>query len=84
MAKVISDFKNIDELEKSFENSNEPSILVKDNTGRLVVMSPSEYEKQLYDEKLYKGLKQAEEDVENGRVSDAYVFITELRQRYGF
>jgi len=84
MAKSIEEFRNIRELCTLCEDSIEPSVITKDENGKLIIMSLSDFEdERLYIQKVYNNLKKSTEELNNGApLTDAFDFLTEMRLSY--
>ena len=76
----------IEELEKTLNEENviEESIVVKrKNKNDVVIISLDDYKKYL-ETNLFEKLKKAEDQIENGEVTDADVVFSEMREKYGY
>ena len=78
----IRDLKNTSEISNMCQNSHEPIYITKNGYADMVIMSATTYEKMRL-LSVYEKLMEAEEDVAEGRVSDAHASLRQMRQRYG-
>ena len=83
-AKSINDFHDIKELSAECRDSDEPSLIVNDGTGNLIVMPLSEYQEEPFDPAVYEALKEGMDDIKNGRVRDMDTVMQEIKDKYGF
>lgn len=78
----IRDLKNTAEISEMCRKSNSPITITKNGYSDMVIMSTEVYERmRLYS--VYEKLMQAEDDIAEGRVSDAYSSLNQLRAKYG-
>ena len=78
----IRDLKNTAEISEMCRKSNSPITITKNGYSDMVIMSAEVYERmRLYS--VYEKLMQAEDDIEEGRVSDAHSSLNQLRAKYG-
>ena len=78
----IRDLKNTAEISEMCRKSNSPITITKNGYSDMVIMSAEVYERmRLYS--VYEKLMQAEDDIAEGRVSDAHSSLNHLRAKYG-
>ena len=74
----IRDLKNTAEISEMCRKSNSPITITKNGYSDMVIMSTEVYERmRLYS--VYEKLMQAEDDIAEGRVSDAHSSLNQLR-----
>lgn len=79
----IRDLKNTAEISERCKNSNEPIFVTKNGYGDMVVMSMSHYSQTMAEIDLYRCLKNAESELDNGAPSvDAFEFLAGLRNEH--
>ena len=78
----IRDLKDTAAISQMCSASDEPVFITKNGYGDMVIMSTEVYERmRLYS--VYEKLMQAEDDIAEGRVSDAHSSLNQLRAKYG-
>lgn len=78
----IRDLKNTAQISQLCQRSSEPIIITKNGYNDMVIMSSKTYERiRLYS--VYERLMEAEEDIAEGRVSDAYDALHRLKEKHG-
>ena len=84
MAKSINEFENIEELHALCENSIEPNIITKDEDGKLVIMSLTDFiEERAYIQSVYNSLKKSTAELDSGiPLTDAFEFLDEMSIKY--
>lgn len=75
----------IQEVQRTLTEDNiEETILLKRNgKNDIIIMNLEEY-KKIFEMNLIDRLKRAEEQIENGEVTDADIVFKEMRQKYGY
>lgn len=79
----IRDLKKTSEISKLCKEASEPIFVTKNGYGDMVIMSMKMYEERMAMNDLYTKLEAAEEDIAEGRVSDARDSLRKLRERHG-
>ena len=78
----IRDLKNTAEISQMCQRSKEPITITKNGYDDMVIMSAKMYDKmRLYS--VYEKLLEAEDDIAQGRVSDAQASLQRLRAKHG-
>ena len=78
----IRDLKNTAEISRLCQSAKEPITITKNGYDDMVIMSAKMYDKmRLYS--VYERLMEAEDDIAEGRVSDAHASLQKLRGKYG-
>ena len=78
----IRDLKNTAEISQMCQRSKEPITITKNGYDDMVIMSAKMYDKmRLYS--VYEKLLEAEDDIAQGRVSDAQASLQRLRVKHG-
>ena len=78
----IRDLKNTAEISQLCQRSREPITITKNGYDDMVIMSAKVYDKmRLYS--VYERLMEAEDDIAQGRIADAYASLQGLRAKYG-
>lgn len=78
----IRDLKNTAEISQMCQQAREPIFITKNGYEDMVIMSAAVYDKmRLYS--VYEKLVQAEQDIAEGRVTDAHASLARLRAKYG-
>lgn len=78
----IQDLKNTAEISQLCQRSKEPITIINNGYDDMVIMSAKTYDKM----RLYcvcEKLMEAEADIAEGRVSDAYASLQKLREKHG-
>ena len=79
----IKDLKNTAEVSELCRKVAEPIFVTKNGYGDMVVMSMEVYEEQMNRIKIYKELEISEQQIAEGKVSDALESLSALRGKYG-
>ncbi|MEG0759718.1 MAG: type II toxin-antitoxin system prevent-host-death family antitoxin [Clostridia bacterium] len=78
----IRDLKNTVEISQLCQRAREPITITKNGYEDMVIMSAKMYDKmRLYS--VYERLLEAEDDITEGRVTDAHASLQRLRTKYG-
>ena len=78
----IRDLKNTSEISNLCQNTHGPIFITKNGYTDMVIMSASTYERiRLLS--VYEKLMEAEDDVAEGRVTDAISSLQRMRAKYG-
>ncbi len=78
----IRDLKNTGEISQLCKQAKEPIFVTKNGYNDMVIMSAEMYDKiRLYS--VYEKLMEAESDIAEGRVTDAYGSLQRLRAKHG-
>ena len=78
----IRDLKNTSEISILCQQTHGPIYITKNGYTDMVIMSASTYEK-IRVLSVYEKLIEAEDDVAEGRVSDAFTSLRQMRMKYG-
>lgn len=79
----IRDLKDTATISRMCGESPEPIYITKNGYGDMVIMSMKAYEEKFALLDVYAKLAEAEDDVREGRVSDAREGLRALREKYG-
>ena len=79
----IRDLKDTAAISQMCSESDEPVYITKNGYGDMVIMSMKAYEEKMYLLDVYAKLAEAEEEVREGKTSDARQKLKELRARHG-
>ena len=78
----IRDLKNTTEISRMCHASGEPITITRNGYEDLVIMSAEVYERiRLYS--VYEKLMEAESDIAEGKVQDAFESLSNMRKKYG-
>ena len=78
----IRDLKNTAEISQMCQRAKEPITITKNGYDDMVIMSAKMYDKlRLYS--VYEKRLEAEDDITDGKVSDAHASLQKLRTQYG-
>ena len=78
----IRELKNTNSISELCRSTNEPVFVTKNGYGELVVMSMETYEEQLRRLEFYQELAISEKQFDEGRIKEARVALSELREKY--
>lgn len=78
----IRDLKNTSEISSLCQQTRGPIYITKNGYTDMVIMSASTYEK-IRVLSVFEKLMEAEDDVTEGRVSDALASLRQMRMKYG-
>jgi PHD/YefM family antitoxin component YafN of YafNO toxin-antitoxin module len=78
----IRDLKNTSEISNLCQNTRGPIFITKNGYTDMVIMSATTYEKMRL-LSVYEKLMEAEDDVAEGRVTDAISSLQRMRAKYG-
>lgn len=78
----IRDLKNTSEISELCHEVNEPIFVTKNGYGDMVIMSMETYEHSIFMNEIYNKLEIAEKEIEEGKVSNAFEALRNLRTRY--
>lgn len=79
----ISDLRNTNEISELCHSTHEPVFITKNGYGDLAIMSMETYEELVGERDLLAALAESEEDYRQGKVTDAFEGLEELREKYG-
>lgn len=79
----IQDLKDTTAISRMCSESDEPVYITRNGYGDMVIMSMKAYEEKLFMADIYSKLAEAEADIREGKVSDAYGGLKTLREKYG-
>ena len=79
----IRDLKNTTNISALCHESDEPVFITKNGYGDMVIMSMETFERNSFFYRLYDNLNAAEQDVQEGRVTDVDDAVAELKSKYG-
>ncbi len=79
----IRDLKDTTAISQLCNESNEPVYITKNGYGDMVIMSMKTYEQKMFLADVYEKLAAAEKEIKDGKTSDAYKGLKELREKYG-
>lgn len=79
----IRDLKDTTAISQMCNESDEPVYITRNGYGDMVIMSLKAYEEKMFMADVYSKLAQAETEIKEGKVSDAYEGLTALRGKYG-
>lgn len=82
----ISELKDAAAFSRKVGCAGEPVIVTKNGYEEFIVMDPAlfrTYRKETPEEELERLLKEADRDIELGRVRDARSVLAEIRETYG-
>lgn len=77
----IRDLKNTAEISRLCQRSKEPITITQNGYDNMVIMSAKLYDK-MRPYSVYERLMEAEADIAEGRVSDAYASLQKLREKH--
>lgn len=77
----MQQISDIQELKTAVNENGEMVITVSDDN--IIIMKMEEYRKKMIKEDIEKHLLKAEEDIENGDVTDARAVFKEWKEKYG-
>ena len=77
----IRDLKNTAEISRLCQRSKEPITITQNSYDDMVIMSAKLYDK-MRPYSVYEKLMEAEDDIAEGRVSDAYASLQRLREKH--
>jgi PHD/YefM family antitoxin component YafN of YafNO toxin-antitoxin module len=76
----IRDLKNTSEISQKCHSSDEPIFVTKNGYGDMVIMSMEMYEEKMMMIDIYTKLKAAEEQLTEGKVTNAESSLDNLRE----
>ncbi len=79
----IKDLKNTSEISELCHKSKEPIYITKNGYGDMVIMSMEIYESVMKQLNVYRELELSEQQISEGKVSDARESLSNMRKRYG-
>ena len=79
----IRDLKDTAAISQMCSESKEPIYITKNGYGDMVLMSMKAYEERMMMLDVYDRLAAAEDEVQAGKVTDAWASLRELRQKHG-
>ncbi len=78
----IRDLKKTSEVSQMCHSSNEPIFITKNGYGDMVIMSMKAYEEKMFMLDVYSKLSAAEEQIKEGKLTDAQASLKEIRAKY--
>ena len=78
----IRELKNASEISRKCHRVNAPIFVTDEGRDDMVIMSAEVYHRMRFDS-VYGKLMEAEQDIREGRVSNAMDSMARLRNRYG-
>ena len=79
----IKELKNTSEISEICHSANEPIFITKNGYGDLVLMSMAVYEQMAKKLELYQQLSISEQQIVEGKVSDAQEHLAQIKEKYG-
>lgn len=79
----IKDLKNTSEISELCHNSSEPVYVTKNGYGDMVIMSMETFEGVYKRLEMYQSLLNSEQQIKDGKVSDARESLQAVRDKYG-
>ena len=79
----IRDLKDTAAISQMCSESTEPIYITKNGYGEMVIMSMKAYEEKMCLLDVYAKLVEAEEEIREGKTTDAHTFLKDLRAKYG-
>ena len=79
----IRDLKDTAAISRMCSESDEPIYITKNGYGDMVIMSMKVYEDILCMQDVYTKLAEAEDDISQGKISDARKSLETLKERHG-
>lgn len=78
----IKDLKDTAKISQMCNESGEPIYITKNGYGDMVIMSMKAYEDKMRLFEVYQKLEEAEEQIRDGQVLDAFDAVKQLREKY--
>jgi PHD/YefM family antitoxin component YafN of YafNO toxin-antitoxin module len=79
----IKDLKNTSMISTLCNEHDEPVFVTKNGYGDMVIMSMAAYEKRLYMHDIHANLAEAEQEIAEGKTTEAHGAVQALRRKYG-
>ena len=79
----IKDLKNTSDISEMCHHTDEPIYVTKNGYGDMVIMSMESYESQMKRIKMYEDIEVSEAQIKEGKVKDARMSLSSMRERYG-
>ena len=79
----IRDLKNTTTISQLCREEDEPIFITRNGYGDMVIMSMETYEKNLFLSNVYGKLKEAKQDMKNGRYSSVEDAVSRIKEKYG-
>ena len=79
----IRELQNTSEISKMCHTTDEPIFVTKNEYGDMVIMSIQAYEEKMMMTELFAKLDEAEQQIKEGKTTDARQSLKQLRERYG-
>lgn len=79
----IRDLKDTAAISQMCSESAEPIYITKNGYGSMVIMSMKAYEEKLMMADVYERLAKAEENIRDGKVTDAMESLNKLKAKHG-
>ena len=79
----IRDLKDTAAISQMCSETDEPVYITKNGYGDMVIMSMKAYEEKMYLLDVYAKLAEAEDEIREGKTTDARESLKELRARHG-
>ena len=78
----IRDLKKTAEISEMCHSINEPIFITKNGYSDMVLMSMDVYDKTMAMKSMLEKISQAEDEVKNGKMSDARESLRDIRKKY--
>ena len=78
----IKDLKDTAKISQMCNESGEPIYITKNGYEDMVIMSMKAYEDKMRLFEVYQKLEEAEEQIRDGQVLDAFDAVKQLREKY--
>ena len=79
----IKDLKNTSEISEMCHKAEEPIYVTKNGYGDMVIMSMEHYEHTIQQLNIYRELEVSEQQISEGRITDARSSHSSMRAKYG-
>ena len=80
---TLRDLKNTTTISQLCREEGEPIFITKNGYGDMLIMSMETYEKNLFLSNVYGKLKEAKQDMKNGRYSSVEDAVSRIKEKYG-
>jgi PHD/YefM family antitoxin component YafN of YafNO toxin-antitoxin module len=78
----IKELKDTSKFSAFVEEADEPVFVTKNGYANMVVMSAAYFEREKAKKEIWTKLMEAEEDIREGRVRDAFEVLDEIEEKY--
>lgn len=78
----IKELKNTAVISELCHKEEEPIYITKNGYGDMVLMSMETYEKNVRMMQIYRELELSEEQVKEGKTTDAFASLNKIREKY--